>query len=126
MPENFALLEKNVAVNGYQNVVLEQAAVCDQTGSVPLYLSSDGPVDHRIYQSDEERAHIDVPCVSLDEYFARTEGPVHVVKMDIQGAEAAAVRGMTSVLGRADRVTVVMEFWPFGTQERRGRPLGVP
>jgi hypothetical protein len=38
-PTNFSLLEKNVEINGYKNVVLIQKAVSNETGKIRLYLS---------------------------------------------------------------------------------------
>ena len=37
-PTNFSLLEKNVKLNGYKNVVLMQKAVLNKTGKTKLYL----------------------------------------------------------------------------------------
>ena len=48
-PTNFALLKKNVEMNGYKNVVLVQRAVSNKTGKLKLYLCEDNPGDHRIY-----------------------------------------------------------------------------
>jgi hypothetical protein len=51
--------------------------------------------------------------VSLDEYFAtRPERTVNVVKMDVQGAEPSALRGMRGVLDANDNVLVFTELAP--------------
>ncbi len=48
-PDNFALLRKNVAQNGYANVVCIQKAVSDQTSKLKLFRNSQNHGDHRIY-----------------------------------------------------------------------------
>jgi FkbM family methyltransferase len=117
-PANFALLEKNVRLNGLTNVVLEQKALSNRKGVIKLYLAGENKGDHRIYQPDgESRPAVDVEAVRLDEYFKDHERGIDVLKMDTQGAEGLILEGMTGLLaGRTDRPTIFMEFWPYGLQ----------
>jgi FkbM family methyltransferase len=113
-PENFTLLQRNVKENGYRNVVLLQKAVSDRNGSATLYLSEDNSGDHRLYDSHDDRRVVQVETTTLDWVFRDYGGPIGFVKMDIQGAECAALNGMTGLLA-ANRVTKIMsEFWPAG------------
>ena len=50
-PENFEFLKKNVEINGYKNVILEQKAVSDKSYRTKLYLSEEGSMDNRIYKN---------------------------------------------------------------------------
>jgi hypothetical protein len=70
--------------------------------------------DHRIYDSPEGRASIPIKAVRLDDYFADRGGQVDFIKMDIQGAEPGAVRGMPLLLESNRRLKILMEFWPKG------------
>lgn len=113
-PENFCLLQKNVRQNGYQNVALMPKAVSDKVGKASLYLSANNSGDHRICDSREARGTIEIETVSLDDYFKDYKRTIDFVKMDIQGAEYAALCGMTTLL-ETDRVMRLMtEFWPHG------------
>ena len=47
-PLSTALLTANVILNGYQNVIIERAAVTDRSGDVSLYVCSSGESDNRI------------------------------------------------------------------------------
>jgi FkbM family methyltransferase len=111
-PENFALLDENIAMNGYKTVVAVQAAVADQTGTTRLYLSEDNKGDHRIYDSRDDRRAIDVPVISLDDFFDGYTGRVDFIKMDIQGAEGLALAGMQSLLERTTPRMLLTEFAP--------------
>lgn len=113
-PHNFELLRRNVLQNNYQNVTLVPCAVADQAGSVRLFRNEGNRGDHRIYESSEDRESIEVPTVSLDDYFRNATHSIDFVKMDIQGAEAKALRGMRQLLKRHHAVRLMTEFWPRG------------
>jgi FkbM family methyltransferase len=115
-PEMFALLEKNVRLNGLTNVVLERKALSNRKGTLKLYLADKNKGDHRIYQPEgESRPSVDVEAVRLDEYFKGHERKIDVLKSDTQGAEGLILEGMTGLLaGRTDGPTIFMEFWPHG------------
>jgi FkbM family methyltransferase len=114
-PGNFALLEENVAGNGYRNVTLAQLAVSDRTGSARLYLDADNAGDCRMYDSRDRRPSVEVETVRLDEHLAWLDR-IDLIKMDIQGAEPAALRGMRGLLGRHRQLKLLVEFWPYGLQ----------
>jgi FkbM family methyltransferase len=119
-PDNFALLTRNVALNGYRNVTLEQAALSDATGTLRLYRSATNLGDHRLFDSGDGRPFVEVPALPLDEYFRAYSGRLDYVKMDIQGGEASALAGMRGVLARYPSVALSSEFWPAGLT-RAGR-----
>jgi FkbM family methyltransferase len=113
-PVNFSLLKRNVQRNGYRNVELIQKAVAAQTGTLPLYLSDDNRGDHRVYDSHDGRPSIEIEAVSLDDFFKDFGGRIDFIKMDIQGAEGGALRGMAGLLRKHSSVKLLTEFWPVG------------
>ncbi len=113
-PRNFALLKLNVRQNGYTNVTLVQKAVAAQSGQLRLFRNPGDRGDHRIYDSNERRESVAVEVVTLDEFFADHRGRIAFAKMDIQGAEGAAIEGMKQVLSRNRDMRIVMEFWARG------------
>lgn len=113
-PDNFALLKKNVKINGYQNVILVQKAVSNKTAMIRLYLSEDNKGDHRIYDSHDGRKSIKIEATRLDDYFTNYNGRINFIKIDIQGAESGALQGMSNLLKNNKSVKIVTEFWPIG------------
>lgn len=112
-PDNFALLKKNVEVNGYKNVVLEQKAVLDKIGRIKFYQDRDGrTTQHSILKSDyvKEDQSMEVDSVSLDNYFNGKS--VDFIKMDIEGAEHYAVLGMSGLLRKNKSIKMILEFTP--------------
>jgi FkbM family methyltransferase len=108
---NFALLTERS--RPYVQIHLARAAVTDRDGRVELHLSPDLNVDHRTYRSDEARRTVPVKAVRLDTFFDdRT--PLDFIKMDIQGAEYAALLGMQAVVARSPGLRILTEFWPYG------------
>lgn len=113
--ENFELLKKNIAINGFKNVVVENMAVSDAVKDIFLYYSGDKG-DQRIYDSRDGRQSRMIRATSLDEYFTNGQ-QIDFLKMDIQGAEGLALRGMAAIIRRSRSIVLNIEFWPFGLEK---------
>lgn len=113
-PTNFSLLKQNVELNGYGNVVLVNKAVGETSEDLKLYLSDVNAGDHRTYASEVGRPAITIPCTSIDDYFRGQDRKADFIKMDIQGSECRALRGMQETLERCEQVKLTVEFWPYG------------
>jgi len=121
-PENFKLLKKNVALSGYHNVVLIPKAASNTTGTARLYLSDVNKGDHRLSNSGERRESIAISTVQLDDELGNYDRPVRLIKMDIQGHEAAALQGMLQLLSRNQSISILSEFWPVGLSHSGADP----
>ncbi|MDQ2799548.1 MAG: FkbM family methyltransferase, partial [Armatimonadota bacterium] len=104
-----------VEANGFAHVQLVRGAVSEATGSSFLFLSEMNQGDHRLYAT-AGRAKISVPNLSLDS-FLLPDAPVDFIKMDIQGSEGLALRGMRATLRRNPQVQILTEFWPEGLSQ---------
>lgn len=124
-PRNFAVLAENTRHARWRNVIPFAAAVGERSGAIDLWISPSDGGDHRTVATDGARSHIRVPVVSLDELAAQRRTPIHFVKMDIQGAEGAALRGAREVLGRPELRGLVLEFWPGALREAGEDPEAV-
>lgn len=118
-PANFALLKRNVSMNGYAHVSLFPVAAAEGCGRRQLYLSADNAGDHRLHAAEEGRPAVGVEAVSVDWLFRDRAGGADFVKLDVQGCEGAALDGMTGLVARSPRLKVLLEFWPLGL-ERAG------
>lgn len=112
-PHNFSRLTKTVQANSLLNVVLEQKAVADKTGSATFFLygSTTNSMAPELYNLGGKTKSIKVATVSLDDYFAGRREKVNFIKMDIEGAEGLALLGMGGILKNND-LKVITEFTP--------------
>lgn len=113
-PDNCALLKKNVQINGYKNVIIEQKAILNRWGTIRLFLSSSNLGDHRTYDSHDGRKWITVKGITLDEYFRNKPDRIDIIKLDIQGAEMEALLGMDRIIKANENLKILTEFWPIG------------
>lgn len=108
-PRNFELLRANVWRNGFGNVLCLPWALGDEAGFLPLRLSGSNTGDHRLDASASEGPLARV--ARLDDVLA-IRPPVDVVKLDVQGWEEAALRGMAALLAGSPSVLVLVELSP--------------
>jgi FkbM family methyltransferase len=113
-PANYELLRKNVILNSYHNIILINKAIMDRTGFVEFFLSEDNNADHKIFEGVRGEKHIKVEKISIDKYFSKPNTKIDFIKMDIQGAEGYAFRGMRALLKANRNIKIVTEFWPYG------------
>lgn len=111
-PNNFQLLKKNVEVNGYNHVVVEQKAVSNLNSTIKMYISN-SPKDHRIYDTEDDRESIEIESITLDEYFKDFNQKIDFIKSNIQGADFAAFQGMKSIINKSkSNIVMALEYNP--------------
>jgi FkbM family methyltransferase len=109
-PETFEVLKAHLVMNRLRNCVPVQAGLADAKAELLLNLFAD---DHSgtcsFVASAEVVSTVAVPVLVLDEALAPAslEGPVFV-KIDVEGFEHRALKGMPRLLDRPD-VTVLCE-----------------
>lgn len=108
---NFDYLKKNL--KNKSNVVLNNKAVSDDEGEIKVYKSKDLNVDHRTYPVDEYEAIEVIEAISIDKY-VNGIFKVDFIKMDIQGYEIAALKGMEKTIKSNPEIILLLEFWPYG------------
>jgi FkbM family methyltransferase len=104
-PANFALLQQNVADNGFTNVVVNAVAVADRAGTMTLHLSRANKGHHSLVGGDGDDAGgtIDVEVATGDALIAAAGlNGVDVLKIDIEGAEPLALAGLKNALSASD------------------------
>lgn len=119
-PGNFAMLLGNLKLNAYRNVIAVPSAVGAATGKASLYRSP-FHCDHRVYPTWNGQPSVPVDMVSVDEFLPPGQR-VDLVKMDIQGAEGFALRGMRRTIASNPGLVMLMEFWPEGLRKAGFHP----
>ena len=95
----FTYLKKNVELNGFKNVEAFNLGAWDKTETVGMPRCDVHPTFY--------------PCVSLDE-FLEEKGILKVdyLKMDIDGSEPWALRGLVRTFERNPEMRIICEYYP--------------
>jgi len=108
-PVNARFLRRNVMRSHCDNVIVLDVAAADRTGVVKLSRSiEENTGDSRTYEVATAGEVLEVPALALDDVLS---GPLHLVKIDLQGTDHVAMRGMSRII-RECRPTIVTEYWP--------------
>ena len=75
-------------------------------------------VDHRTYPVDDAEQIIEINATTIDDYLA-SNNITHIdfIKMDIQGFEMSALKGMEKTLINNPGVKIITELWPYGLEK---------
>ena len=111
--ENFAHLERTTRY--LRNVRILRNAVSDADGKISIYRSKLLNVDHRTYPVKDYESVDEIGAVNIDNLIDDKQVPrPDVIKIDIQGYELAAFRGMQKLLTEARDLNIIAEYWPHG------------
>lgn len=126
-------LRRNIA--RHKNAAVVQAAAAEQDGSAVLHdylmMSASGSLNYNAEMAELQKAHTSktdiaprliehfeaetftIQTVSLDSYLARLGvETIDLVKMDIEGAEIGALRGMQKTIRQSPGLALIMEYNP--------------
>jgi len=112
-PDVVRRTQRNIALNGLANVRVIRAAASDRSGETRLYRP--GPRDTNRARASLHRlpyltgAATTVPVVTIDDVCA--DAPVSLIKVDVEGHEAAVLRGAADTIAR-HAPSIVFEYAP--------------
>ena len=129
-PNNANLIRASIKENSFTNVTVVEAAVSDRIGKATLHLSPDACSEHSLldldfqYNLEPQQNEIEVQTLTVDDYLEKNVGnfKVDFIKMDIEGSESRAIKGMQKVLNENKHLTLITEFWPNGFKEDDKEP----
>lgn len=91
LPENYAILERNIERNGITNVRAYNLAIVGDPATTHITLNANpyNSGGHSIFEmSVDAQATFDCPAMTLDAFVARERIPrIDILQMDIEGAE---------------------------------------
>lgn len=127
-PNNYELLERNIADNGFESrATLFHAALGKEDGEATLELSANHSGDHRVridesgknadkqLKGEADRKTITVPLRSLDSIIKECDVKDIAsvfVSIDVQGFEAHILDGAHKLMEQGAVFSI--EFWPYG------------
>lgn len=121
-PHNFALLDANTQdFQKASRVRLHALALGETNGAGKLFQSKDNIGMHRLYDSvccDESFVEVAV-CRGDDLGLA----PLDFIKIDVEGYEAFALRGLNNTLAHSPNIKILSEFSPFSMLEAGVQPI---
>ncbi|CUS04941.2 protein of unknown function [Candidatus Promineifilum breve] len=112
-PANCDLLRRSIEANQFGTITLHQNAVAEARQTIHFAtagIDSNGRMVNPAEAAAEVVALPTVEAVTLDETLADL-GRIDVIKLDVEGAEARAWRGMQAVIAR-HKPTLIFEFSP--------------
>lgn len=116
----YALLQNNIALNGLTNVTALPYAAGSESRDGQLFVSQ-GWGDHSLYRTAlmaDMTSSQSTKVVALDEVI---QGPVDVIKIDVEGAELDVLNGMPCLMRDNPRMKLVVE-WNAHAQAAAGHP----
>ncbi|QDV33625.1 FkbM family methyltransferase [Tautonia plasticadhaerens] len=107
-PRNASLLRASASLNGFDGMTVVEAGVSDRSGI--LEFCPYGPYGHAVTDRTEQYTSIEVRSTTVDDLLSDLGWDrVDFIKMDIEGSEVAAVRGMARLLSRPDSPPIFYE-----------------
>lgn len=100
MPENLAILKKNIELNGLTNVTVVEKAAGAVPGRLPMAVNSNGSV------RPDGRNSIEIESVTVDDLVKELGITPDFVKIDVEGFEYQILEGCRSVLATTPAVFV--------------------
>lgn len=108
-PENYKLLEYNT--RRLKNISRNKKAVSEHTGTVDFYHIENSTGCHSVIDPDEISHKITVDSVALDDLITSGEiEKVDIIKIDIEGGEPLAFKGMKRLLTESSNIQLITEF----------------
>lgn len=104
------LLKKSIRVNGFENrVTLLDVAAWDRAESLFLSYNAEFSGGGRV-QPSAVKGSEDRHSVQGQRLDTLIEGPVDIIKIDVEGAEQRALAGMERTIAASPNLSIVMEF----------------
>lgn len=110
VPATHAMLGDNIGRNRLANVTVSNAALSDQPGVVSLGLAADKVGNDGAFGVGHQApvSAVDVTTITLDEYAVGHHlSRIDFVKLDVEGSELRALRGMGEILQRDEPMLLV-------------------
>lgn len=109
-PENREILEKNLELNGFTGVEVNEHAISNQKGEADFHLD-DKNTGAASLKSGHGKEKITVPLITLEEYLNNSSiEKIDLVKIDVEGAELDVLEGMDLENKRYSKILIEIHW----------------
>lgn len=110
-PRMIGLLKKSISVNGFnRRVTLIEAAAWDSEDTLDFVVNDEMSGGGRV-RKPGARASVGRMSVAARPLDALIDGPLDVIKIDVEGAEERALNGMAKAIDASPGLAIVMEYY---------------
>jgi FkbM family methyltransferase len=132
-PMTFKILSKNVESyekeKKFSNIKINENAVTERNDeTITLHICNENYGMNRIYPSTYTKnssEKIKVKTIKLDNYFHDYPEQINFVKMDMEGSEFGALKGMEEIIHKNKEIRILLEFHPDSIREYGKDPKDV-
>jgi len=99
LPANVAILRANAKRNSLDQIEVIEMAISDKPGGATLAIGrsdQDGKLEKNVVRAG--KSSISVAVTTIDDYVEAGARPPTLIKIDVEGVELAALRGMSNTL----------------------------
>ena len=122
---SFSIFNKNVLENNLKNIKIYQLAATQENEKLKLFINKDNKGDNRIYESQSlNQDSIEIEGRRIDDILSE-DTKVNFIKIDIQGSEFGAIKGMGKIIENNPEITIYSEYWPEGMKNFGSDPTTV-
>lgn len=111
VPDNFVRLTRNLALNGFTNVISQKLALAEKSGHTVFYAATDdnSGVGSLTKRGEADRP-IEIEMTAVDEYCAaQSISHVDLMKVDVEGAELLVFSGAERLLSSNEAPIIMFE-----------------
>ncbi|MBB3188404.1 FkbM family methyltransferase [Microbacter margulisiae] len=113
-PSTFSRLEKNIQLNSYSNVILENIGLSNSKEILPFHLSTNGYDAWNSFANLNELNNsniTNVHTITLDEYDETNQiQHIDLMKIDVEGWELNVLKGASKLLASTEAPVLLVEF----------------
>ena len=122
---NSGYIKKSIVANNATNITLIESGVGERNGTHTLYLDPHNKGKHSLLSHGSATDAISISMTTLDEALAELGTPkIDVIKMDIEGWEGQAFRGMSATLASHHPI-LLFEFAPWRIAKTGIEPIEI-
>jgi FkbM family methyltransferase len=113
-PKNIAVLQHNIERSRYpENIVLVQKAVSNQVGQLQIYQHRNDTAKTSLYSAINLESPMMITSTTLDAFLVEQSfAKIDLIKLDIEGAELAALDGMQNLITLSKNLILIVECSP--------------